>query len=292
MGLAPRTSLCSSRSFFSFDRHDAQGSHERHTYKHDASEIHRETERTMEEARTKDNDDHRSEGRKVAAPDAEREPAGETGGQRTVTIGKSAYAILTSAYEKNKVKLLERENIRTLTEYARARLLRGVEEDVLEGRFEIIGRHEDNIIAVMDYYEQVKVEVAIQPRSGSDDTMDVYCRHDRSGDCDHVGFVLADVDVIKRARELGVRLRKAEQPEDVREALRVFEILSAASDEGLVGEDSFIRALARGGEFTKKQAGELLEKLREQGEVYTPRAHHFRRSGGTTEREPRMPTEK
>lgn len=246
----------------------------------------------MEVTRTEDND--RSEDRKSARSTTEREPVGESGnGQRTVTIGKSAYSILTSAYEKNKVKLLERENIRTLTEYARARLLRGVEEDVLEGRFEIIGRHEDNIIAVMDYYEQVKVEVAIQPgKEAGGGTMEVYCRHDRSGDCDHVGFVLADVDVIKRARELGVRLRKAEQPEDVREALRVFEVLSAASDEGLVDEDSFIRALVRGREFTKKRAAEMLETLREQGEIYTPRAHHFRRSGGTTEREPRMPTEK
>lgn len=239
-------------------------------------------------------DDDKSGGRKPARSSAESKPAGESGsGQRTVTIGKSAYAILTSAYEKNKVKLLERENIRTLTEYARARLLRGVEEDILEGRFEIVGRYEDNTVAVMDYYEQVKVEVAIQPgKEAGGGTMEVYCRHDRSGDCDHVGFVLADVDVIKRAKELGVRLRKAEQPEGVREALRVFEILSAASDEGLVEEDSFIRALTRSGEFTKKQAAEMLETLREQGEVLPSSSHHFKRSPGTAERKPRMVAEK
>jgi hypothetical protein len=219
------------------------------------------------------------------------EMAPESTGQRTVTIGSSAYAILTSAYEKNKVKLLERENIRTLTEYARARLLRGVEEDILEGRYEILGRYEDTI-AVMDYYEQVKVEVAIQPRGGSEGTMDVYCRHDRSGDCDHVGFVLADVDVIKRAKELGVRLRKAEQPENVREALKVFEILSAGSDGGAVEEDSFMRALTRSGEFTKKQAAAMLETLREQGEVLPSSPHHFKRSPGTAERKPRMVAEK
>lgn len=122
--------------------------------------------------------------------------------------------------------------------------------------------------------------------------MDVYCRHDRSGDCDHVGFVLADVYVIKRAKELGVKLRKAEQPEHVRGALKAFEILSAASDQGLVEEDSFVRALVRGGEFTEKQAAETLEMLREQGEVYAPRAHHFKRSQGTAERKTRMPAGK
>ena len=37
---------------------------------------------------------------------------------------------------------------------------------MLEGRFEIVERHEDNTVAVMDYYEQVKVEVALQPGEG------------------------------------------------------------------------------------------------------------------------------
>lgn len=207
------------------------------------------------------------------------EGSGQQQQQRTVTIGRSAYATLVSAYEKNKVKLLERENIRTVTEYARARLLRGVEEDVLEGRFEIVGKS-DNTISVMDYYEQVEVEVAIQSsEGGGEGTMEVYCRHDESGECDHVGFVLADVDVIKRARELGVVLRKAAPPKDVQEALRVFEILSDASEEGLVEEDSFVRALVRSKEFTKQQAREMLERLHESGEIHMARAHRFRRTG-------------
>ena len=105
MGLAPRSSLCSSRSFFSSTAMTLKEVMSVTLISMTRQRPHRETERTMEEARTKDNDDHdRSEGRKVAAPDAEREPAGETGGQRTVTIGKSAYAILISAYEKNKVE--------------------------------------------------------------------------------------------------------------------------------------------------------------------------------------------
>ncbi len=69
--------------------------------------------------------------------------------------------MLISAYEKNKVKLLERENIRTATEYARSRLIRGIEEDTLEGRFEIVAKRE-NSVDVMDYYEGIKTEVAIE----------------------------------------------------------------------------------------------------------------------------------
>ncbi len=100
----------------------------------------------MEAPRTKESEVH-----KAARPITENKLAEESGiGPRTVTIGKSAYAVLTSAYEKNKVKLMERENIKTLTEYARARLLRAVEGDILEGRFEIVGRH-DNTYANFTY---------------------------------------------------------------------------------------------------------------------------------------------
>jgi hypothetical protein len=57
----------------------------------------------------------------------------------------------------------------------------------------------------------------------------------------------------------------------------------SVDDEKLVAEDSFVRALVKGGEFTKKQAAEMLETLREQGEVVTPNPHHLKRSQGMAE---------
>jgi hypothetical protein len=218
------------------------------------------------------------ENHKGAKPITSEEPAVEIGvRQRIVTIGRSAYAILTSVHEKNKVKLLERENIRTLTEYARTRLLRGVEGDILEGRFEVTGRHDDTH-SVMDYHQQVEAEVVIRQGRGPDRMMEVYCRHDRSANCDHVGFLLADADVMKRALGLGVVLRKTGKPEDVREALCVFEILSAASEDGFVEEGAFLMSLTKNGKFTKQHAREVIDRLGEQGDIHSPRAHLFKAS--------------
>jgi hypothetical protein len=211
---------------------------------------------------------------------------------RTVTIGSSTYAMLISAYEKNKVKLLERENIRTATEYARSRLIRGIEEDTLEGRFEIVAKRE-NSVDVMDYYEGMKTEVAIELGKGASGTMDVFCRHDASGDCDHVGFVLADADVIKRAQELGVKLRKAEQPDEVQEALRLFDVLANANEDEVVEEGSFVRALVRSGGFTRKEAESAVQRLLESDQVYAPRPNCLKRlESGSAKKGVRMAAER
>ena len=61
---------------------------------------------------------------------------------------------------------------------------------------------QDDVIQVKDYYKLKNAEIVIRQNK-------VYCRLDESGDCDHVGFVLSDPAVIRRARELGVKLRKA-----------------------------------------------------------------------------------
>jgi len=109
------------------------------------------------------------------------------------------YAKLVDAYERKKRDLVM-EDIKSFTAYAQKLLEKAIEQDVLEGRFEISDRIENKII-VKDYYKQKTGEVII--RQGR-----LYCLLDNSGDCDHVGFVLSDPGVIKRAKELGVKLRK------------------------------------------------------------------------------------
>jgi hypothetical protein len=92
------------------------------------------------------------------------------------------------------------EDIKSYTAYAQKLLERAIEQDIVEGRFEITDKIENKVV-VRDYYKVKNAEVLI--RQGR-----LYCLLDESGDCDHVGFVLSDSSVIKRAKELGVRLRK------------------------------------------------------------------------------------
>jgi hypothetical protein len=107
--------------------------------------------------------------------------------------------MLVEAYEKKKRDLIM-EDIKSYTAYAQRLLERGIERDLLEGRFEIANKYDDSI-TVRDHYRMKEAEVIL--KGGK-----VFCELDRSGDCDHVGFVLSDPETIKRAKQLGVKLRR------------------------------------------------------------------------------------
>jgi len=123
-----------------------------------------------------------------------------TRGYQTITVKSTVYAKLVDAYERKKRDLIM-EDIRSYTGYAQSLLERAIEQDALEGRFEIIAREDDKAV-VKDYFRLKDAEIVI--RGGK-----VFCRLDETGDCDHVGFVLSDPAVVKRAKQLGVKLRKA-----------------------------------------------------------------------------------
>lgn len=123
-----------------------------------------------------------------------------TKGYQTLTLKSSVFAKLVDAYEKKKRDLVM-EDIKSFTAYAQKILEKGIEQDVLEGRFEITERFESTVV-VMDYFRRKRAEVLINKKGG------LFCELDDESNCDHIGFVLSDPSVIKRARELGVRLRK------------------------------------------------------------------------------------
>jgi hypothetical protein len=81
--------------------------------------------------------------------------------------------------------------------------------------------------------------------------------------------------------------------EEFRKALRVFDILSDASEEGLVGEDAFVRAQVRDGELTKKGAKAMVQKPYETNEIYGAKRGHYKRAGASRGKreKPRMPLE-
>ena len=93
-----------------------------------------------------------------------------------------------------------RENIATLTAYATSLIERGIKQDTLEGRFEIILR-DQNTVRVRDYFKAHEYDVVIYKNR-------LFCQTEELAKCEHIGFVLSDPQVIQRAKELGVRLRK------------------------------------------------------------------------------------
>jgi hypothetical protein len=122
-----------------------------------------------------------------------------TKGYQTITLKSTVFSMLVEAYEKRKRDLIM-EDIKSYTAYAQRLLESAIERDLLEGRFEMVGRY-DNSVTVRDHYRVKEAEVGL--KGGK-----VFCQLDRSGDCDHVGFVLSDPETIKRAKQLGIKLRR------------------------------------------------------------------------------------
>lgn len=122
-------------------------------------------------------------------------------GYQTIQIPDALQNKLKQAYEIKKVDLFAKENIKSYTAYAQKLLGRAIDQDILEGRFEIINKFESSV-SVRDYYKMKEAEVSL--KGGK-----VFCELDHTSDCDHVGFILSDPEIIKRAQQLGVKLRKA-----------------------------------------------------------------------------------
>jgi hypothetical protein len=121
----------------------------------------------------------------------------------TIQIREALQKKLKEAYELKKVDLFAKQDIKSYTAYAQKLLERAVDQDILEGRFAIINRWEDGV-EVRDYFRAKDVEVSL--KGGR-----VFCEKDQTGECIHTGYVLADPEIIKRAQELGIKLRKAEK---------------------------------------------------------------------------------
>lgn len=123
-------------------------------------------------------------------------------GYSTIQIRESLQKKLKEAYELRKVDLFAKQDVKSYTAYAQRLLERAIDQDVLKGRFEIVNRYDDKV-QIRDYFKVKDVEVSL---SGGR----VYCEKDETGECIHTGYVLGDPETIRRAQELGIKLRKAE----------------------------------------------------------------------------------
>ena len=122
--------------------------------------------------------------------------------QRVLTLKKELYNQLEEVYEKKKVELFSKHAIKSPTAYASRLLERGLLQDSLQGYYEIIDTADDSIY-VKDYRKKERI-VTVEIRQGR-----VFCEYDHSGDCDHVGYVLANPYVAQKAKEKGVKLSRA-----------------------------------------------------------------------------------
>lgn len=127
-------------------------------------------------------------------------------GYQTIQIPDALQNKLKQAYEVKKVELFSKENIKSYTAYAQKLLGKAIDLDILEGRFEIINRYDDRV-ELRDYFKVKDVEVSL--KGGR-----VFCEKDNTGECIHTGFVLGDAEIIRRANELGLKLRKAQKSEE------------------------------------------------------------------------------
>ena len=123
------------------------------------------------------------------------------GKQGSITLSLELFLKLKDTWEKNLPRLVAKHHVTTYTAYAQKRLEDAILEDTLEGRFEITEKEEDSL-TVRDYFKNKNAIVQIKHGR-------VFCQLDETGNCEHVGFVLANPKIIQRAKELGVKLRKS-----------------------------------------------------------------------------------
>ena len=190
-------------------------------------------------------------------------------GQRVLTIREKVYNDVKERWEGKKKELAARYNVTTLTGYAQALIQRALKAEESESRFEIVNRFENRTL-VRDYFLVKDAEVVIRSPGGSGRYATVYCELDRTGKCPHVGVVLSDPEVVERAKDYGLVLRRAPRSVPIDESLRNCE-KAAKSGEGEVSEKRFADMAEKEGYEDEGEPKEMLRDLCASGDVRVTR---------------------
>jgi hypothetical protein len=190
-------------------------------------------------------------------------------GQKVLTIREKIYAEVKERWDKKKGELAARYNVTTLTGYAQALIERALRAEESEARFEIVNRFENHTL-VRDYFLVRDADVVI--RSGGDSRYaTVYCELDKTGKCPHVGVVFSDPEVVERAKDYGLVLRRAPRSVPIDESIRIFEKAAEKSEGGEVSEKRFIDVAEKEGHEDEEEAREILRDLCAAAEVQVTR---------------------
>lgn len=176
-------------------------------------------------------------------------------GQKSLTLTESLHNNLTQCWERNEVKLSKKYGVTTFTGYAQHLIEKGLEDDLLETRFEIVNRFE-NEIRVRDYFlaKDAIVQLNVEGPYGT-----VFCALDKTGRCPHVGFVLSDSDVLKIVKERGISLRRSPKSIPLEEAAEIFERFVGKKQE--ISDKEFIDKATSNTDCDQAQAKEMLRML-------------------------------
>ena len=176
-------------------------------------------------------------------------------GQKSLTLTESLHNSLTQLWERNTEKLSKKYGVSTFTGYAQRLIERGLEEDLLETRFEVVNRFE-NEIRVRDYFlaKDAIVRLNVEGPYGT-----VYCELDNTGRCPHVGFALSDPDVLKIVKERGITLRRSPKSIPLEEASEIFTRFIGKKNE--ISDKEFIDKVTSGTDHDQSQAKEMLKIL-------------------------------
>ena len=184
--------------------------------------------------------------------------------QVSISISRAVFEQAKKVYEEKKFELFKNENIRTFTSYVKKRLEESVLEDMLEGRFEILSMS-DNEIEVRDHFlgKDVTLEIRIMGPYAA-----MFCKLDRTGNCQHVGFILSDQKTATKARDMGVVLRRAPKSRDISYAAELFKKF-AGEDE--ISDAEFAQKVAQETELDELEARELLRALHQDWKIAVTR---------------------
>jgi hypothetical protein len=198
-------------------------------------------------------------------------------GQRVLTIRERVYTQVKERWNQKRKELAARYNVTTLTGYAQALIERALKAEEAEARFEIVNRFENHTM-VRDYFLVKDADVVIRS-GGKGRYATVYCELDKSGKCPHVGVVLADPEVVERAKNYGLVLRRAPRSVSIDESLRIFEKAAEKAEDGEVSEKKFTELAEKEGYEDEEGAREMLRDLCAVGDIRVTReasgVYHF-----------------
>jgi hypothetical protein len=176
-------------------------------------------------------------------------------GQKSLSLAEELHGKLTASWQRNLSRLKKKYGVTTFTAYAQKLIERGLEEDLLESRFEIVSRFGGEV-KVRDYFLQKDAFVRLNSE-GPYST--VYCELDTTGNCPHVGFVLSDPGVVQAARDHGLVFRKSSKSIHVDEAWSLFE--RAIGKRVEMSDKEFIDKVVSWGKSNPAEAKEMLQTL-------------------------------
>ncbi|MDG7022557.1 MAG: hypothetical protein JRN07_04065 [Nitrososphaerota archaeon] len=189
--------------------------------------------------------------------------------QRVLTIREKVYNDVKDRWEKKKQELTARYNVTTLTGYAQVLIERALRAEESEARFEIVNRFENHTM-VRDYFLVRDADVVIRS-GGSGRFATVYCELDRTGKCPHVGVVLSDPEVVERAKDYGLVLRRVPRSVPMDESLRIFEEALEKAGGEEVSEKRFADTAEKEGYEDEEGAREMLRDLCASGDARVTR---------------------